>query len=1033
VPDPQPPKNASKRRRSKTSVLGARRAVAPDPDPRAALDDGPTVQAKLLDDPESTPRNPAVRSPLPVVGVGASAGGLEAFSQLLTALPSDLGMAIVFVQHLAPQHESALPVLLSSVSQLPVIQVLQGTRVEANHVYVIPPNVQMDISEGELHLNPRPSDHTQYTPVDIFLRSLADSVRDRAIAVILSGTASDGAIGVRDVKVAGGITFAQLPDTAKYDGMPRAAIDTGLIDRVLSPPDIAAELVEIARHPYTADASSATSFERGAVSEEDLASVFSLLRAASGVDFKQYKVPTILRRLQRRMALQKLTQLSQYVRFMQETPAEVLRLYQDVLIHVTRFFREPESFEALVTQVFPRILESRQGDSAIRAWVCGCATGEEAYSVGIALLEFLGDQASAVPIQIFATDVSESAIEHARNGIYPESIAADLSPTRLHRFFSKVDGSYRISKTVRDLCVFARQDMTRDPPFSKLDLILCRNVLIYMTAPLQRKLMSVFHYALKPKGFLMLGNAETIGSHADLFAATDKKHRIYAKKLTGASPALSLPLDYSAVSPVQTRRGTAATREEGRAILNEANRLVLDRYAPSGVIVDDDLRIVQFRGSTGRYLEPAPGDPSLSLLKMAREGLLFGLRTALHAARKRNGAVRRQNLLVKTNGGWHDVDLQVMPLASGEQRHYLVLFEEPTPAARMKGGKRGKGEKRAKPEKGVVRLQHELAASREHLQSIIQELEAANEELQSANEEILSSNEELQSTNEELDTAKEELQSSNEELNTVNEELHGRNEELSRANSDLLNLLASVEIAIVIVASDLKIRRFTPMAERVLNLIPADIGRPISHIKPNIDCPDLERMIQEVVDRVVAQEREVQDRQGNWFSLRIRPYKNVDNRIDGAVLTLFDIGAVRRHGDEMRSARELAHALVETVREPVVVLDPSAHVHAANEAFCAAFGLAQDEVEGRDLFEVSGGALDVDDFRTHIAEHFRGNHELREMELRIQLAGRGSTQLRVNARRFETGEGQPLMVLALNEAASAAGAGKSMVPDGRPT
>jgi two-component system CheB/CheR fusion protein len=991
-------------------VKRKRRSQKGDPEPLRPREPAREAWPNGGDDDAQRPR---LRKPLTVVGVGASAGGLEAFSQMLGTLPPDLGMAIVFVQHLAPQHESALPVLLSSVSQLPVIQVTEGMRVEANHVYVIPPNVQMDISEGELHLTPRPSDRSQYTPVDFFLRSLADSVQDRAIAVILSGTASDGASGVRDIKTAGGITFAQRPDSAKYDGMPRAAIATGMVDLVLPPREIASQLVEIAHHPY-ASASLAPAREQIPDNQDDLNRVFSLLRGATGVDFQQYKIPTIMRRLQRRMALQKLTQLSQYVRFLQETPAEVLRLYQDVLIHVTRFFREPESFDALREHVFPQIVANRRGDAPIRVWVCGCATGEEAYSVAIALLEFMGEPSRAVPIQIFATDVSENAIEHARVGRYGEGIAADVSPERLRRFFNKVDGNYRVAKTVRDLCIFARQDLARDPPFSKLDLILCRNVLIYMAAPLQRKLMSVFHYALKPTGFLMLGHAETIGSHADLFGIADKKHRIYAKKLTDAAAGrgLSFQVEYAALPPVPNRKSIAPTRDEGRTILNEANRLILDRYAPSGVVVDAELQIVQFRGQTGRYLEPAPGDPSISILKMAREGLLYALRGALHSARKRNIAVRREGLRVKSNGGWHDVNLEVIPLPASDRMHYLVLFEESRAPSRAKGSRR-KTEKQARPDASLLQLQQELAASREHLQSIIQELEAANEELQSANEEILSSNEELQSTNEELDTAKEELQSTNEELNTVNEELHGRNEELSRVNSDLVNLLASVEIAIVIVASDLRIRRFTPMAERVLNLIPADIGRPISHIKPNIDCPDLERLIHDVVDRVVPQEREVQDQQGSVFSLRIRPYKNVDNRIDGAVLTLFDVDAAHRQDDAVRGARGLAHALVDAVHDPVVVLDPTVRIRAANAAFCETFDLKPGQVEGRDLFELAG-ALDVDDFRTHIAEHFRGNEHLREIELHVEL-GNGPTRLQVNGRRFEMGEGQPLMLLALHE------------------
>jgi two-component system, chemotaxis family, CheB/CheR fusion protein len=829
---------------------------------------------------------------------------------VLQALPADLGMAIVLVQHLAPQHESSLPVLLGSVSALPVVQVSEGVRIEANHVYVIPPNAQLALKDGELQLSPRAADRSQFLPIDFFFRSLAESAQERAIAVVLSGTASDGAAGLREVKAAGGITIAQLPESAKYDGMPRAAIATGMVDFALRPDEIAAELVRIARHPFVRDAAPApaelpigeSSVEDAARPDNQLARVFTLLRNATGVDFRLYKLPTIQRRMSRRLALLKLAGIPQYIEYIRDNPGEIQQLYQDILIRVTRFFREPETFDALSTHVFPELIARRGDEAPIRIWVCGCATGEEAYSVAIALLEYLGDEARSVPIQIFATDVSELAIENARTGLYPESIAADVSPERLRRFFTKGDGGYRIANTVRDLCVFARQDLTRDPPFSKLDLVMCRNVLIYMTAPLQRRLMGVFHYALKSSGFLMLGHAETIGPHSDLFSIRDKHSRLYNRKAGIPQPAVSFPVDHGSTPPMRPRRAVAPLRDEGRVLLSEANRVVLDRYGPAGVVVDGDLQIVQFRGQTGPYLEAPSGDPNLSLLKMAREGLLYGLRTALHSARERNEPIRREGLRVRHNGRWLDLNLSVVPLATADRKHYLVLFDPLGPhgaAEKTAKGKKTLAQRKApvrkrgkQPHDGVVLgLQQELAASRDYLQSIIQELEAANEELQAANEEILSSNEELQSTNEELDTAKEELQSTNEELNTVNEELQGRNEELSRVNSDLVNLLGSVEIAIVIVASDLRIRRFTPMAERVLNLIPSDVGRPISHIKPNIDCPELEQLIGEVVDRVVVREIEVRDRQGHVYSLRIRPYKNVDHRIDGAVLSLFDMSA----------------------------------------------------------------------------------------------------------------------------------------------
>jgi len=958
-----------------------------------------------------------------IVAVGASAGGLEAFSQLLQALPPEPGFAIVLVQHLAPQHESALPTLLSGRTSMPVVQAQEGMPVEPNHVYVIPPNVQMGLRDGHLHLVPRPTDRTQYTPIDFFFRSVADTLQERAIAVILSGTASDGTGGIRDVKAVGGIAIAQRPDTAKYDGMPRAAIATGLVDLVLSPAEIAEELVRISAHPLRrvrAITPRPPGDDIAPPSEEHLEEVFALLRTATGVDFGRYKRPTIQRRLQRRMVLHKLTKIDQYLKLLHETPEEVQALYRDVLIHVTRFFREPESFAAISGSILPKVVESRQEEQAIRIWVPGCSTGEEAYSVAIVVLEFLAEKNLVVPVQVFATDVSESAIEYARAGTYREGIAADVSAGRLGRFFTRVDGGYRITKAVRDVCIFARQDLTRDPPFSKLDMILCRNVLIYMGPELQKRLMNVFHYALKLGGYLVLGAAETIGLHSDLFGVADKKYRIYQKKAAAAAD-FALPFEQTVATPLHARRGgvAAVTRDDAKGIQGEANRFVQERYAPPGVIVDHNLQIVQFRGQTGTYLAPAPGDPSMSVLKMAREGLLHALRAVLQEARRTRAPARRHGIRVRANGGWRETAIEVVPLG-GDRPHFLVLFEEQMTAARTRPVREREPAIRVPPgrvNQQVAGLQQELASSREYLQSIIQELEAANEELQSANEEVLSANEELQSTNEELDTAKEELQSTNEELNTVNEELHGRNEELARLNSDLLNLLGSVNIALVIVANDLRIRRFTPMAERVLNLLPADLGRPIGHIKPNIDCPDLEELTLRVIDTVTPTEREVHDSQGHAYSLRIRPYKNTENRIEGAVLALFEVAPY----DErlVRRVRESVAATAALVKQPLAVLDDALHVHWANQRFRQLLGLPLERrIEGHALEALANGRWDARVLRERLEQMLRDEAPLDGFDLAAEAADGGSRNLVLSGRRIAAAAGGAVIVLAIDDGGS---------------
>jgi two-component system CheB/CheR fusion protein len=990
----------------------------------------------------------------PVVGIGASAGGLEACSQVLEHLPKGLDAALILVQHLSPRQESMLAELLGAAGHVPVVQVTDGMEIKPGRLHVIPPNAQMSIEDGgRLRLMPRPEDRSQYKPVDFFLRSLAAYAQSKAIGVVLSGTDADGAAGLREIKGVGGITIAQEPSTARYDGMPRSAIATGVVDLVLTPEQLAEELVRISTHPYVREvevrggggSGAGAGTRRGAdgdgegdaaatpSADENLARIFTLVRNATGVDFTHYKRPTIRRRLQRRMVLHKITSADHYIRFLQQHPGEVRALYQDILIHVTRFFRDPETFKALASKVFPELLANRGGaEHPIRIWVPGCSTGEEAYSIAIALLEHLGEEANSVTVQLFATDVSEQAIDHARAGVYPDSIATDVSAERLRRFFTRTDGSFKIAKIVRDCCVFARQDLTRDPPFSKLDLIVCRNVMIYLGPLLQKKLLNVFHYALKATGYLMLGSAETIGGHSDLFAVADKRHRLYTKKMASIRTDLDLPqVDYAGERGGGGGRRQAVEVRPSGNVQNEANRLILARFSPPGVIVDSELRIVQFRGQTGAFLEPAPGEASLHLLKMAREGLLYGLRSALNEVRRNGEQVRKQGLRVKYNGHVRDVDLEVIPLSpTGEGRHYLVLFQDVTPSdvtgplqpaapprtSRGSDKKSGKGKARAREEvahesKRVARLQEELAASREYLQSIIQDLEAANEELQSANEEILSANEELQSTNEELDTAKEELQSTNEELNTVNEELQARNEELSHVNSDLVNLLGSVQIAIVMVASDLRIRRFTPMAEKVLNLIPTDVGRPISDIKPNIDCPDLEKLIGDSIDSVSTQEREVRDRHGHWLLLRVRPYKNVENRIDGAVLSLFDIDTARRQEMLVRESHEYAEGIIHTLREPMLVLDGELRVRTANEAFYRAFRVAREQTIGHLIYELGNGQWNIPRLRSLLEDVLPNANHFEDFSVEHAFPEIGQRRMLLNARALRTGDGTPRMIL----------------------
>jgi len=960
----------------------------------------------------------SVDTPPTVVAVGASAGGLDAFSQILEKLPPSPNVAFIFVQHLSPQHESALPTLLSARTRLPVVQATEGAAIESNHVYVMPPNVQMEIVDGRLTLLPRPHDRSQFTPIDFFFESVARSAQERSIGIILSGTASDGAIGIREIKAAGGITIAQTPESAKYDGMPRAAIATGMIDLVLPPKEIAEHISQVRHHPYLIRRPGGEASEDVTPTDEQFRELFNLLRRASGIDFKQYKTPTVRRRLLRRMALHRLTEVDAYLRYLKEHSAETTALCQDLLIHVTRFFRDPDSFKSLEAHAFPEITTLERSEGPIRIWVPGCSTGEEAYSVAIVLIETLGDRAAERKVQIFATDVSEPAVEQARAGTYPATIAADVTPERLNRFFTKADGGFRVSKLLRDMCVFARHDLARDPPFSRLDLILCRNVLIYLDAALQKRLISVFHYALNSRGFLMLGAAETTGPQA-AFTLIDKKWRLYRKAPLEALVTFAMPADRA----VETKGPAlpSPVRVEGRPVQEEANRILLDKYGPPGVVVDNNDEIVHFRGHTGPYLEPASGEPSLNVLKMARGGLLHPLRTALNTARRKRRAVRKEGVLVQRNGDWRPVNLEIVPLVTTRGEYFLVLFEQPPPAptgSTPKGARRGRPTPASTPVDGrVADLRRELAASREYLQSIIQELEAANEELQSANEEILSSNEELQSTNEELDTAKEELQSTNEELNTVNEELHSRNEELARVNSDLVNLLGSVDLPIVIVGEDMAVRRFTPAAERLFNLITGDVGRPIGQVNPNLVIDNLQGLIQTTIDGVDQQEQEVHDRDGRWYSLRVRRYKGVDNRLDGAVVTAIDIDDSRRYQRQVARSRDYFLKVVASVNQPLLVLNDELRVETANDGFCALFGLTRQKIEGRPIQEIEEGRWNVPELRSSLMAAAIGETtEAVSIDREIPALGRRSVTVRTGSFELEDAGNWLLLAIEIPDA-----------------
>jgi len=959
--------------------------------------------------------------PCAIVGIGASAGGLEAFTELLGKLPNNTGMAFVLIHHLDPHHKSALTDILSKITTMTVSEVENKTVVRSNHVYIIPPDKAMSVTQGILNLVPREETVKPFMPIDYFLESLAKDQGSKAIGVILSGAATDGSLGLQEVKNAGGITFAQKPQTAQFDSMPLNAITIGVVDFVSPPEDIACELAEIARSSLydTKTAEPQTIF---AAESDGLKQIFTILRKTSGTNFSEYRELTIQRRTLRRMVLNKIDCVADYVEYLRQNPMEVGELYQDILINVTSFFRDPEAFGTLKSLVFPAIMKNRVPGEPVRIWVAGCSTGEEAYSIAIVLTEFLGDDAVNIPIQIFATDINEKYIEKARVGIYPTSINSDVSLERLRSFFIKVDAGYQINKTIRDMCIFAKLELVKDPPFSRLDLISCRNVIIYFGSAMQKKLFPIFHYSLKENSFLFLGASESVGTNATLFNLVDKKHKLYSKK------AVTIPLLYEfssrkyAAAAIENLEQTSwSSPDTGLKfnVIGEADRIVLDQYAPAGLIVNSDLEIIQFRGRTGAYLEPAAGRPSLKLSKMARDGLFLGLHSAINQAKKENIPVRKEGLQVIHNGRARRVDVDVIPIGKmkDNEAYFLVLFENVAPQTLPKGKEADSVMANLEPtawrdeSRELISLEHELVATKENLQYIIEQNDLTNERFRAANEEIQSSNEELQSMNEELETAKEELQSSNEELMTLNDEMQNRNQELSKTGSDLFNLFRSINIPVVILSNNLLIRNFNPIAEKAFNLIATDIGRPITNINTNFNNYDLEQAILEVIDTLISKEEEIQNRYGHWYSVQIRPYRTLENKIDGVIITYVDIDTSKKNLTLAQEAREYAEAIVETVREPLLVLDANLQVKSANKAFLQTFLVTPEETADKIIFDLGNGQWNIPALRVLLEDILSEETMFEGYEVVHDFPNVGHKKMLVNARRIVGKHNQTNLIL----------------------
>ena len=967
----------------------------------------PSPQGDLAAEPSSRPEsaNDASRGEkaFPIVGIGASAGGLEALTQLLEHLPSTTGMGYVLIQHLDPAHASQLSEILSRKSTMPVCEVHGDTHVEADHIYVIPASENLRIEGGILHTVPRPTGaYTRNMPIDDFLESLAKDRGNLAFGVILSGTASDGTNGLQTIKAEGGITFAQEPQSAKFDGMPRSAIAAGAVDFILSPEGIAKQLTALVDHPYVSPGNGTQPETEAPTSGGDLNPIIAVLRTATGIDFTHYKHNTIQRRIERRMALHGILDLKDYAKKLRQDRSEAKILAQDFLINVTAFFREPESYQTLYDVVFPALIENRAADDPIRVWIPGCSTGEEAYSLAMSLTEFLEEHNAAIAIQIFATDLSEAVIEKARSGIFLESALNGVSPQRRHRFFVKRDRVFQVTQAIRSVCVFAKQDLTKDPPFSKIDLVSCCNLLIYLGPPLQKKAISLFLYALKPGGFLVLGTSESIGAYADAFQIVDRKQRIYAKKKSAIGVDFDFPAANAGMGIGAQQYVPAENNSPLKNLQKHVDRILLSEYAPAGVIVDDSLRVLQVRGDTGTYLRLPPGEPTADLTRLLKPGLLAPVRAAIRKARQQNAQVRESGLRLKDSDGMRTVDLRVLPLTdqNGREQCFLILFDEPERRAvpASGGGKRKAAptptaRKRDKEE--ILRLEEELKGTRDYLQSIIESQEAATEELRSANEEA-------QATNEELDTAKEELQASNEELNTVNDELRARNLEQSTLNSDLRKLLESINVPLVMVGKNLHIRWFTPVIEPLLNLLPTDQGRPITDLHSAV-IPNFRELLVAALAGEQNTTMELESPAGRWLSLRILPYRGPDNNINGAIATLIDI-------DDLKRARDFAEALAGVVREPLIVLDAALRVRTANQAFYQTFQLERRDTEGRLIYEIGDGQWNLPRLKQLLEEVLPKHNWMKDFEVVQKYKGLGAKTMLLHAREIRQGEERMILI-----------------------
>jgi two-component system, chemotaxis family, CheB/CheR fusion protein len=941
---------------------------------------------------------------------------LKALEVFLHQMPPDCGMAFVIVQHLDPRHNSLMRSLLTKQTSMPVHDIKDGTAVESGQVYIKPPGKDVVIRNQTLHLHEVKEKEGVRLPIDTFFTSLAEDQNERAIGIILSGAGSDGTLGAKLIKGEGGLVIAQDTKEAQYARMPQSVIDAGLADFTLPVEEIPKQLLRYVEHPFLSAGQKQKAEAPPELIESDLQSILVLVRANTGHDFSQYKRTTIQRRIERRMALHQIQVMHDYRRFLRQYPGEIQNLFEDLTINVTRFFRDPETFEALKQTAVRPLLQSRGTENPMRIWVPGCASGEEAYSIAIVAIEVIEETEKFCEIKIFGTDISNAGIQTARGGYFPENIAADVNQERLRRFFSNRGGRYQVDSKIRDMIIFAVHDVIRDPPFSSLDLVSCRNLLIYMDTTLQKKVLSIFHYALKPGGVLFLGPSETPGDASELFETLDKKSKIFRSRKAEAGHVLPFRMPDHLPKEMELPMGPKPQKTSGQELERRlkvrelVEQVMLKKYTYPAVLLDDQGDILYFHGNTGRYLSPPVGEPSFNVFNMVAGELHHRLSQSIESLKRERKPVQLENVQARHNDSYLSLDVSFTPVSPGGLKKDWVLVEfkekETSAPSSLDPGQNTECES-AK----VAELEQRLRMSHQELQAAIEELETSNEELKSANEELQANNEELQSINEELESSKEELQSTNEELETVNSELSKKNQELMKADDDLSNLFATVEIGTLFLDNDLRIKRFTPAVTEVLNLKDVDLGRRISDITTRLQYENLEQDADEVLSKLIRKEIKVLAKSGKRYIMHIVPYRTKANVIEGVVMTFLDMGVLEKAELDLLDARSFFEATFSALWEPILVLDENYRVIMANRAFYRVFKSSPPETLDRTVFELGDRQWNIPDLRRFLLEIIPLDKQFEGYEVEHDFPRIGYRKMAINGRKIAASASRPPMIL----------------------